>query len=134
MKKIEKGMWNQRRKPHPFLWYRNVTGHMADVLIQCNAVHDRQKFFQEWIKSSLFIENPIRQRADFPDRNIVYFGNREIRFGQNGKAVTGTDQREDHLQVITDINRFRRKMLGNLVLYPGGFGRDGIGMAGNNVL
>lgn len=127
-------MESDKETTSPFLWDRSGAGYMTDVSIQCNLVYDRQKFFQEWTESAFFIENPIRQRADSPDRNIAYFGNREIRFRQNGKAVTGTDQREDHLQVLTDINRFRRKMLRNLVLQSGGLGRDGIGMAGNDVL
>ena len=95
--------------------------------------HDRDKLFQQRAYRVFSIENTIRQRLVAGDRNDSDVRTDEIHLRQDGTAITGSYQRKESLQIITDVGGLRRNMLRNAVLHFRRFEWNGVRIADHNI-
>ena len=89
----------------------------ASFLLERSCGHDRDKLFQQRAYRVFSIENTIRQRLVAGDRNDSDVRTDEIHLRQDGTAITGSYQRKESLQIITDVDGFRRDMPRDAVLH-----------------
>ena len=80
------------------------------------------------------IENTIRQRLVAGDRNDSDVRTDEIHLRQDGTAITGSYQSKESLQIIADVDGFRRDMLCDAVLHFRCLEWNGIRIADHNIL
>ena len=106
----------------------------ASFLLERSCGHDRDKLFQQRAYRVFSIENTIRQRLVAGDRNDSDVGTDEIHLRQDGTAITGSYQSKESLQIIADVDGFRRDMLCNAVLHFRCLEWNGIRIADHNIL